>query len=351
MGFIRLFLALSVVAGHSHVLVFGIHPFPAFTAVNMFFMISGFYMSLVLNTKYNADQNFTFYVNRVLKIFPTYYVGLILALGVFLILNGSTFFSNMSPFSVFYATFMNIFIIGQDLVSSVCVPNGTGCLDPITSSLNPPAWSIAVELMFYAVAPYIVRNSARTVLFVLTGVFYFYLLSKYQDTIMAFWNKTNPDVSLEILRYNFFPASFMFFGLGALSFLILQKIKIKAFEQAALLGLVAILPIIIVKPIGNLNWYSTIVFFVFLPVIFENTKNIKIDRAIGEFSYPVYVLHFPLLTLIGTTPFGQQHILSLTILASMSIASLVFRYVERPIESLRRQNNRYAAAKKLRQNA
>lgn len=49
MGFLRLFLALSVIAGHSQSTVFGFNGIGAWYAVQFFFIISGFYMAMVLN--------------------------------------------------------------------------------------------------------------------------------------------------------------------------------------------------------------------------------------------------------------------------------------------------------------
>jgi peptidoglycan/LPS O-acetylase OafA/YrhL len=43
----------------------------------MFFMISGLYMALILSDKYRRSLK-TFYVNRALRIFPTYWLVLLL---------------------------------------------------------------------------------------------------------------------------------------------------------------------------------------------------------------------------------------------------------------------------------
>ncbi len=72
MGVIRLFLALSVVVWHlwGHAL-----PFTAngYNVVILFFIISGFYMSMVINDKYsNASTCKYFYLARALRIYPLY---------------------------------------------------------------------------------------------------------------------------------------------------------------------------------------------------------------------------------------------------------------------------------------
>src|ERR1700690_151384 len=77
MGLLRIYLALCVVAAHSGV---NLLPWPMLSsveAVQIFFLISGFYMSLI-STKYKSA--FEFYTSRFLRIFFPYYVILVFAL-------------------------------------------------------------------------------------------------------------------------------------------------------------------------------------------------------------------------------------------------------------------------------
>lgn len=72
MGILRLLLAFFVVIGHSHS-IYGYAGMGG-AAVPAFFIISGFYMTLILETKYRgSDQLWLFYSNRVLRLFPLYW--------------------------------------------------------------------------------------------------------------------------------------------------------------------------------------------------------------------------------------------------------------------------------------
>jgi len=71
-GSIRLLLALAVV--FSHATACGISMVPGHVAVQAFFIVSGFYMSLILNEKYKNCSVLVFYSNRFLRLFPTYVV-------------------------------------------------------------------------------------------------------------------------------------------------------------------------------------------------------------------------------------------------------------------------------------
>lgn len=74
MGVLRLLLAVSVIAAHAGPL-FGTSMLPGNFAVETFFMISGFYMSLILSEKYcGPGAIWKFYSNRYLRLYPTYFI-------------------------------------------------------------------------------------------------------------------------------------------------------------------------------------------------------------------------------------------------------------------------------------
>src|SRR3954465_4429480 len=77
MGAVRLFLALAVLVYHrvgqkSFLPSIDIWPLPGNSAVEAFFLVSGFFMSLVLTTRYANLPLRAFYVSRALRLYPTY---------------------------------------------------------------------------------------------------------------------------------------------------------------------------------------------------------------------------------------------------------------------------------------
>ena len=77
MGTLRFLLALTVAYGHLATPM----GFPGSdTAVQCFFVISGFYMSLVLNGKYGPGTYWLFVSNRILRLWPSYLIVLLLSL-------------------------------------------------------------------------------------------------------------------------------------------------------------------------------------------------------------------------------------------------------------------------------
>ncbi|MCX6311853.1 MAG: acyltransferase, partial [Bacteroidetes bacterium] len=75
MGSIRTLLALSVVVFHSY-FIFGERLIGGLVAVQAFYLISGFYMAMILNEKYKAGKGSykLFITNRFLRIYPAYWV-------------------------------------------------------------------------------------------------------------------------------------------------------------------------------------------------------------------------------------------------------------------------------------
>lgn len=79
MGLIRFLLALSVVIVHSSPLL-GLEIIPGSQAVHSFYIISGFYMTMIFVEKYEGTERplYYFFSNRVLRLYPLYLLVIIL---------------------------------------------------------------------------------------------------------------------------------------------------------------------------------------------------------------------------------------------------------------------------------
>jgi len=75
MGSLRFFLAFSVAFAFGLPLGFPTSDI----AVQSFYVISGFYMALVLNEKYGPGSYWLFVSNRLLRLWPAYFVVLVLS--------------------------------------------------------------------------------------------------------------------------------------------------------------------------------------------------------------------------------------------------------------------------------
>jgi len=124
MGLLRLLFAISVLTAHAGPL-FGSHLIGGKMAVQSFFMLSGFYMALILSKRYVGKKSSykLFLTSRFLRIYPTYWVVLVLSFlfaGIFFMQGTastvriySQYAYAFSPLTLGYLLFSNLFIGGD----------------------------------------------------------------------------------------------------------------------------------------------------------------------------------------------------------------------------------------------
>jgi peptidoglycan/LPS O-acetylase OafA/YrhL len=361
MGKIRTLLALSVVMYHCGS-VFGLKLVEGELAVQAFFIISGFYMSMILNEKYiGANNSYKLFLsNRLLRLYPIYWVILILTFlgGLMLALKAHTF--HIEKFEGYFAlhgyvpsfVFMivnQIIIFGQDLVYSFGIDPANGHLffttlaersnPPLTTLLMvPPAWTLGVELTFYLVAPFILRKKPVVVisLILLSFLLRVYLLNAFG------WR-------VEVWMYKFFPTSLFFFLLGYICYRI--YLKLKTVKLADNLGYV-ILVLLVAETVlytyipnvrlGNYFPFplaDTLYFIsttLAVPFLFIYFKSNKLDAAIGELSYPIYICHKFVFYVLKSVHFLSGQFFGLYVVVCTIVFAIVLtKWVSVPIENYR----------------
>jgi peptidoglycan/LPS O-acetylase OafA/YrhL len=149
-GTFRLVLALMVVA--SHVGGFGDSPAGG-TAVAGFFTISGFLMARTITENYSRSPG-RFYLNRVIRIGPPFVVVLLVTALTVWVSNGVGPLSN----PVTGGRYMPV----EMPASLATLVEWNGRPFPVMSvpqvHLVPQAWSLVVEVIFYAAAPLVVAG-------------------------------------------------------------------------------------------------------------------------------------------------------------------------------------------------
>lgn len=336
MGLLRLILAFSVVAGHGAFY----RPFffiNAGVAVICFFMISGFYMALVIDEKYDDESphwRWRFMASRALRLYPTYFISAAFAalvligtgksatLGV-LIGDGSAQSLGLSA--------LNLTLVGQDWL---IVATESGLAHIASPILVPQAWSIALELTLYVLAA-----------FLLTG----------RATIMAALVVSAAlRVALEYLGFSGVPWGnkfilhvAVFFFVGAATYIAYKRIAKYPVEWrvTAAAGIVVFL---LVAGYRNGAWWSEdaaslswplVMLYVgvaaLIPLLFSLTRSIKIDRFLGELSYPVYLLHIALFTVATHWSFGHRTTTIFVGAAALGLSALIVILVERPLYTAR----------------
>jgi peptidoglycan/LPS O-acetylase OafA/YrhL len=297
-------------------------------------------MSLVLTDKYrNADATIRtqdFYVARALRIYPAYWAVLAF-MCIWTIVERAAIIKHaieLGPLYTAWALFSNTFIFGQDaLLFTKVTDAGTVLVDalgrapipqPYHLALIAPAWTLSLELMFYCLAPWFSKRSTRV------------LVSIVALSAVARFAAYQAGYDGDPWRYRFFPFELALFLAGMVSHRIYVSGKLRKWRYATglpvMLVVLAVIPDIRISHISVIGSLTLLSAFFALPWIFQWKKNSNIDRAVGELSYPVYLIHLPVLIVCSKWFSGQNELLdALVILICVFGASFALEYI----------NNRY----------
>ena len=365
MGILRVYLALCVVMAHSGK-IFPWKMHDGSQAVQIFYIISGFYMAMVLSSRYQRARDF--YISRLMRIYPPYFValagtilvsivtGLIFRRWLFLTpyLSGPLAHNGMA--GVLLVAISNFTLIGQDWVMFLSQDVGhpihfTAKFWADTTPLwryllIPQCWSVGVELSFYALAPYLNRLRSRWLILTALGalsvrLFFYWRFGLSHDP----WN------------YRFFPFEISLFLIGMLGYRFYVRTTAyhpsKQFRCASrhsyLIGAIPLLLLFyadvrivdytahfvgtdVARQISYLFWALGI------PILFFVFGNQKDDRTIGELSYPIYLVHFTVIAIITPvlTRLVAGHGTGLaSAVISVFIAIIIYRGLIAPIDKKR----------------
>jgi len=357
-GIFRLILALCVVVAHASPLP-GLPTLDAGLAVKTFFMISGFYMALILAEKYPATPagRSLFYTNRFLRIYPLYLITLIGALLFYAAASvklghpadrlqlwsaawgrgerGSLFLVGLSQVTVFGLDLTPLFSFspsaGFHLLASSLPADATHAW---RLNFLPHCWSIGAELLFYALSPFLMRlRPAAQVLFCAVGLAGAVGVQSVDHPLA---NSAAYHVGLLQLPY---------FLLGIVAYTVLGKVPVfrPSWGVAAVPVIVGVILTFSGWPaLGKLGGYVYLfTAWLLIPMLFNLSKKSSWDRWLGEFSYPVYLLHVPakwvLLAARGVQTKDAVEVPGWAlILATLAGAAVLVVLIDRPLERYRR---------------
>lgn len=321
-------------------------------AVQSFFMVSGYLISFVLTGSRTYSKVWRFFINRALRIFPLYWLVAFATLAFFLSTSGSgggtEFFNAIRqlPFAgTALITISNFLIFGQDQIMFLSVQNSmiTYTGDFWNSEvlifkalLVPQAWSLGIELTFYILAPFILKNK-----YLLLGLFFGSLSLR---ALLVFYGFGLDDP----WSYRFFPTELALFLLGAISHQFIsrrisKKLMSNTFVCAGVLAAMILL-IVNYDIIADTIFPKGIVLFVSLsfalPFLFEFQSSSRVDTYLGHLSYPIYLWHIFVTSVLGwiglQTDYAEINSPILVLAVSAILSLLTFEFLEKRIQLLRR---------------
>jgi peptidoglycan/LPS O-acetylase OafA/YrhL len=347
MGILRLLLALSVAIDHFGG-VFGFRMGPGSAEVEAFFVISGFYMYLVLHERYYATGVKSFYIARYFRLLPTYLV-VLAATVAFLSLSGTSQKFGMTidqwtsriaaadPIFAGYAVLSNVLILFNDLFMFLGFDGGSAHW---TKHFNdspvpayeflwiPQSWSLGVELAFYIVAPSLLLNARRMALAVTLSL----------GVCLALRAMGFP---YDPFGHRLFPAVLYLFLMGALSCWFwrgrdsTERTRMAGWTALGFLSAWMLAWHYLPFSVEVKKYVLLCVTAATLGPIFALTRQLKWDNVLGELSYPIYVVHLLALAVAGVAAASWVNELALAITVAASIGLVVV--IERPAETWRKK--------------
>lgn len=296
-GLFRAVLALAVVASHVSALEIGR------LAVLMFFFLSGFWVTRLWETRYAPDRLAAFYGSRWFRIWPLY---ILCAAGAAL-------------------------AAGQALR-----PVDFSLLGIASSDRDPlyVAWSLDIELQFYLLLPALAWLLSRNGKVAATMV----LAAATAAGWLAFWHFGIVTVA------QYIPA----FALGMITYLG----KWQPSRRMAHLSLAAFLAFTVathlipytstflVKDVPDPFHRDIFSFFWMLPILPYIAHSLTlpsggVDRKLGDLSYPIYLVHAPIVMGLQQAFGVSTPIKVLAIGLSLAVAVAVYFLADRPFDAMR----------------
>jgi peptidoglycan/LPS O-acetylase OafA/YrhL len=340
---LRFFAATEVVIFHfffpAPTTVLGSLFSAGYQAVTFFFVLSGFILAYVYSGRREEAPSATsarrFWAARAGRILPGYALGLLLGLPLLL-----------------YGTFVS-HIVPRDkaLASLVLTPLLLQSFWPVTAEMwNSPSWSLSVEMVFYALFPLLLRLAAKVRPFLLLGLSY--ALLTITQLVRAYCRPQGLDgTGADWDFYKFFPAFHLatfLFGLALGRVFLFRPRLGRASGTLLFLAALAIMTAILGLRTRLPVWASgdAVLALVFGAIICAAASPGPLLAPLtspklvllGEASYAMYILHYPLMfwwhwTIhdkagVHLSPFVDFG-LFLALVIGLSVATHIF--LERPL--------------------
>ncbi|MFC2176016.1 acyltransferase family protein [Bacteroidota bacterium] len=332
---LRAIAAVSVIIGHIELFkqnngISNLMKMPFFKntgghiGVVLFFVLSGFLITVLLlkeKKKHNTISLKAFYVRRILRVWPLYYLIILL----------SYLLTDFSPSATTMALCFSIF-------PNIAHAIGAGW------AVSPQIWSIGVEEQFYAFWPFVVKNGKR-LLSKLILVFLFFTLLPHVILFFMVRFYPNPEV-MNLVNKISYGTTFQCLAVGGVIGVIfstpeyIQKIKLKKWFAWVLM----------ILPFGL--WYlgfSTqhfmdeiyailfgLTILLLTTTVQSSISEFSVAKFLGKISYGLYMYHWLILILIFKFDFIPQEnvilynvmLYGISLSATIIVSTLSFYFIE-----------------------
>jgi peptidoglycan/LPS O-acetylase OafA/YrhL len=308
MGSFRYLLAVMVVIRHAHGGFAGYNV--GIVAVISFFLLSGYVMTILIDRYYGALSKIgLFYLDRSARLLPQYVLYLLFALSALALTRNSLLQSCGA-----YEIGLNLIIFPLDLYQLI----------DLKCMLIPQAWSLGLELSFYAVVPFLIVFRQLTKWAALGSITIF---------LLAFFGT----IDNELYAYRLLPGTLFMFLVGvalARPSLLWHNMAATIWLGALALSITLHLSDQLYALPCNKEVIAGILIGIPALAILKRRSFSKRDEFAGNLSYGVFLSHFIFISVFQSI-FNQDHFglgITVTIVALATASSLLsYQLVELPV--------------------
>jgi peptidoglycan/LPS O-acetylase OafA/YrhL len=283
-------------------------------AVKGFFVVSGF---LIFMSFDRSSSTYSYLIKRLRRIYPAYFA-------VVLLCSLLLFFISTKSLGEYFSIQWFRYLATNLVFLNFLQPTLPGVFETnIISAVNGALWTLKVEVAFYVCVPAL-AFLFRKFTFIKSFLVIYGLSVLYVFIFMEMARKTGSDSYLELSRQ--LPGQMCYFIAGAFFYYHLELFERNRFHflGAAILALFLgkFYPLTFLEPFA----LAVIVIFISLFIYVGNFGKY------GDFSYGVYILHFPILQVflqLGILKQNPWLFLSLVLVSLMFGAYLMWNLVEK----------------------
>ena len=281
-----------------------------YLAVDFFYALSGFVISYAYDDRWNKMGLWDFYKRRLIRLHPMVIAGTFVGVCYYFLGESDIFpnIENVKPYTFFVTILLNILMIPTPKNFDI---RGWGT----TNAFDDTTWTLTYEYLINILYSLIIRRLNNVIIAILTFLSAFLTINltlnfdifnvfKNRDfrkyTVIGGWEISSCEIYIAFARllYPFF------------SGYLISRLKIKIQLPYSFIICSIILTIFLCCPriVDESKWitngiYETVVIIIIFPIIImigagdteQNEAIIKICKSLGNFSYPLYITHIPLI--------------------------------------------------------
>jgi peptidoglycan/LPS O-acetylase OafA/YrhL len=318
---IRIYLSLSVLMFHSHVLSqkkelsFLSLVFNADRAVQAFFIISGY---LVVKSYQRSDSNKAFFIKRLKRIYPGYLAVILLCA------LGGAYITSYSIADYFTSPALYKYLLANISFLNFIQPSLPGVFDGnFLPAVNGSLWTLKIEVGFYLLVPLLLFFKRKMNVHFLYGGVFFLSVGFYLG-MLYLYNTSHKDMYLFLSRQ--IPGQLFYFIPGAWVGEMDNKPWFKSLISR--IGFPCIL--VLFLPLGAMAGSLALAFVVFFFAFSIPAINYPFKQE--DISYGLYIYHFPVIqTLVYYGVYNRSAALGvlLSVACTVILAILSWVFIEK----------------------